>query len=352
MKNRGNRGPMIPQTKKAVQQKPSNVVESLLDSMQEGNEYQSIVSLLPNNGEIIPDLKRAIKNIETIRGRPCICYVSNIVNAEVDQKEIDFSDDLPFKEMITTAPIHKEIDVLLVTPGGITQQVPQFVNALRSKYETVNFILPYMCMSAGTLFVLSGNSIWMDQRSFIGPIDPQVKGKSGEWVPAQSILKILEIIHEEGDKQLKTGGQVPWHYVRLLDGMDHRQIGNAFTSSEYVVKMASEFLFKYKFRDWNNHLKTGAVVSSVEKKARAEEIASLLGKNDHWKSHSHGIDRKTVKEVLKIKIEDIESIPNLEKSVRQLWALLYYLLERSNIRKIFISSNYTLIRAKPDGGIK
>ena len=344
MKKKGSTRPMIPQTKRAPQPKAPNKVESLLDAMQEGNEYQSIVSLVPKDGEIIPDLKRAIGNIETIRQRPCICYISNIVNTSVDQKEIDFSDDLPFKEMITTAPTNKEIDVFLVTPGGITQQVPQFVNALRLKYETINFILPYMCMSAGTLFVLSGNSIWMDQRSFIGPIDPQVKAKSGEWVPAQSILKILEIIHEEGDKQLKTGGQVPWHYVRLLDGMDHRQIGNAFTSSEYVVKMASEFLYKYKFRDWNNHLVTGAPVT--------DEIASLLGKNDHWKSHAHGIDRKTVKEVLKIKVEDIESIPGFEKSVRQLWALYYYLLERTNIRKVFMSSNYTLIRSVPNGGIK
>lgn len=352
MSRKGHQAPMIPQTKKSALPKAPNVVPSLLDSMQEGNEYQSIVSLVPADGEIMPDLKRAVKNIEDIRKHPCICYVSNIVNSEVDQKEIDFSDDLPFKEMITIAPAHKEIDVLLVTPGGITQQVPQFVNALRSKYESVNFIIPYMCMSAGTLFVLSGDSIWMDQRSFIGPIDPQVRAKNGEWLPAQSILKILEIIRDEGNQNLKNGGQVPWHYVRLLDDMDHRQVGNAFTSSEYVVKMASEFLYNYKFKNWTTHIKSGTPVTDDEKKARSEKIASLLGKNDHWKSHSHGIDRKTAKEVLELQIEDIEAVPGLEKAVRQLWALFYYLLERSNIRKTFISSNYALIRSKPNGGSK
>jgi hypothetical protein len=342
-------GPKIPTTKKAAAPPQAQKVASLLDAMSDGNEYQSIVSLIPEDGELIPDLKRAISDLEKIRGNPCLCYIANVVNSKVKNIEIDFSDDLPFKEMIQVAPKVDEIDVVIVTPGGITQQVPQFVNAIRKKYKKVNFIIPYMCMSAGSLFVLSGDSIWMDSRGFIGPVDPQVRGKTGEYIPAQSLLKILEIIKQEGEKQLENGAGVPWHYVRLLDTMDHRQIGNAFTTSEYVQRMASEFLLTYKFKHWDKREATGEIVTHDYKQARADQIAEKLSTNDYWKSHSHGIDRETVKRELELKVSDIESEKGLERSVRRLWALFYYTLERSKIRKIFMSSNYILIRLVPEG---
>jgi ClpP class serine protease len=99
------------------------------------------------------------------------------------------------------------VDVMVVTPGGVGQQVSQFVNALRKRFTSVEFILPYMCMSAGTLWALSGDRIWMDSRAFIGPIDPQVRSKSGEFVPAQSILILLERIRIEEESR-------PRHYPR------------------------------------------------------------------------------------------------------------------------------------------
>lgn len=319
-------------------------VDSLLDVMKDGAEFQSIIDIVPKNGNIMPDLYRAISEIENIRNHPCICYIANVVNPGVSGIEIDFSDDLPFKEMVTLASSDNEIDVFIATPGGIGSQIPNFVETLRTKYKRVNFIIPYMCMSAGTLFALSGNRIIMDSRGYIGPIDPQVQLKTGEYVPAQSILHLLDKIKEEGDKAIAEGRNVPWHYVRLLDNMDHRQIGEAYTSSEYSIKLAKDFLIKYKFSDWVTHKSTGAAVTHEEKEAAASKIAELLCSNSYWKSHSHGITRDVANNEVKLYIDEVETIDGLERAVRRAWAIFSYAMNRSPMRKIFISRNYALFR--------
>src|SRR3990172_7605215 len=125
-------------------------VDSLLDAMQEGNEYGSIVSLMPTNSDLVPEIRRAIKEIEEIRERPLICYCANVVRP-VPDNSIQSSDDLPFNEMVSKADVSKGgVDVMVVTPGGAGQQVSQLVNCLRARFNMVDFILPYMCMSAGT----------------------------------------------------------------------------------------------------------------------------------------------------------------------------------------------------------
>lgn len=319
-------------------------VNSLLDIMQDGHEYSSIVSHLPTGGQIIPDLQRAIKDVESVRGRPCVCYVANVIQ-QLPTTGIEFNDDLPFNEMLSRiGSEHKNIDIFLVTPGGVGQQVSHFVNALRLRFNSVEFILPYMCMSAGTLWALSGNKIWMDKRAFIGPIDPQVRTKAGDLVPAQSILILLSKIKEEGEKALKNGQNPPWHYIRLIDVMDGRQVGDAISLSNYSIKIASDFLDKYKFQDWDKHSSTGMPVTNEERKERALWVAEKLCSNDHWKSHGHGISRETANSELKLQIDPIESELGLESAIRRLWALFYYTLDKSPITKMFLSNNYVLIR--------
>lgn len=319
-------------------------VDSLLDAMQEGNEYGSIVSLMPTNSDLVPEIRRAIKDIEDIRKRPLICYCANVVRPVIDNS-IQSSDDLPFNEMVSKVDSDKDsADVMVVTPGGAGQQVSQFVNCLRPRFRVVDFILPYMCMSAGTLWVLSGDNIWMDSRAYIGPIDPQVRLPDGRFIPAQSLLVLLQAIRKEGEEFLKKGISPPWDLIRLIDNMDARQVGDAITQSDYAIKMATEFLEKFKFKSWTAHTSTGAPVTDTEKHNRAQEIATLLCSHDYWKSHAHGITRAVAQNPLRLKINEPESVPDLEKAVRRLWALLYWLFDRGIICKIFISQNYILVR--------
>ncbi len=47
------------------------------------------------------------------------------------------------------------------------------VSVMRKHYKEVSFIVPSHAYSAGTVLVLSGDKIYMDYYSVLGPIDPQ-----------------------------------------------------------------------------------------------------------------------------------------------------------------------------------
>ena len=51
----------------------------------------------------------------------------------------------------------------------------------------MNFIVPEYAYSAGTIFCMSGDNIYMDYYSVLGPIDPTVQNKDGRWVAAFGI---------------------------------------------------------------------------------------------------------------------------------------------------------------------
>lgn len=318
-------------------------VPSLLDAMEDGNEYGSIVSLVPANHDLVVELRRALKDLEAIRKRPCVCYIGNVVKPTATSS-INDSDDLPFNEMISKmSATERAIDVLIVTNGGSGQQVSQFVDTLRNRFDSVEFILPYKCMSAGTLWSLSGDKIWMDERAFLGPIDPQVLTADGSYVPAQSILVLVKQIQLQADEIVKKGGQIPWTLVRLLDNIDTRKLGDAISLTNYAAQMAADFLEKYKFKNWNQ-TSSGNQISPEQKEKRAIEVANLLASNEHWKSHGHGISREVLDEQVRILIDKIETVKGLERAVRRFWALIYYVFDRSNAAKVFLSQNYCLIR--------
>lgn len=261
---------------------------------------------------------------------------------------MEANDDLPFQELVASVPQdQEEVDVLIVTPGGSGEQIAHFVDCLHSRFNSVEFLLPERAMSAGTLWALSGDKIWMRASSHIGPIDPQILSKEGQFVSAQSILSLLNMIQEVGNEALSKGQSVPWHLVRLLDTMDQLLVGSAIDLSQYSIRLATKFLNDYKFRNWKTHSTTGVPVTKEERKRRATEIAAALCDNQRWNSHGHGITRKVAEDELRIKINHTETNEALEKALRRFWALLYWTFENSEMVKVFLSQKFLLVRNKP-----
>jgi len=81
----------------------------------------------------------------------------------------------------------KKLAVVLHTGGGLVEVTERMVNIIRHFYNEVVFIVPDVALSAGTVFVMSGDEIMMDYYSCLGPIDPQVE-RDGKLVPALSYL--------------------------------------------------------------------------------------------------------------------------------------------------------------------
>ena len=270
--------------------------------------------------------------------------MGNVVSDGIANTSIAALDHLPFSEMIAKVDQSQDgIDVLLATPGGSAEQVIYFNNALRARFKSVDFLIPYKAMSAGTLWALAGDRIWMDSRAFLGPIDPQVPSKDGRFIPLQALLTLLTMIQHEGQKALAQGQQPPWSLVLLLREMDQKQVGHALTATKYVATMAAQYLEQYKFKAWASH-KSGAAVTLQERQSRAAEVADLLCSHDRWKAHGHAITREDLESEVRIKIDRPESVPGLERALRRFWALAYYCFDKSPVAKMFLSQNYVVIR--------
>lgn len=331
--------------RQVIPRQQQNFVNSLLDEVQDGNEYQSIVSKVPRPGfDLIEDVVRGIAEIEAIRGRPCLVYVGNVVKKDDSgSSSIDSSDDLPFREMVAKVPAeHRSVDIFLATPGGSAQQVNNFVNCLRARFDEVHFLIPSFCMSAGTLFALSGDHIWMTDRACLGPIDPQVPTSSGRYVPAQALLLLVAEIQRQGDEAMNKGLPVPWAYVRVIDTLDKKELGEALTASQYSQTMAAQFLQTYKFRRWTIRETSRTPVGDQDRTTRAAEIAVALCSHDRWKSHGHAISRDVLYRELNLRIDHPDAA--LNRAMVRLWAVLTYVIDKTPMVKLLCSANYRYAR--------
>jgi len=316
--------------------------------MQDGNEYASVANLAPENVDFNAEIRRAIADLEGIRGRPCACYVGNVIGTASEGSAIEAADDLPFNEMIASIPGETAIDVFLASNGGSGSQVARFVELLHSRFSSVHFLLPAATMSAATLWALSGHEIWMDSRAHLGPIDPQVPGADGRLLPAQALLALLRHIQEEGQRKIAAGGGPDWSHAVLLRSIDQTKLGAAMTLSQYSIGLAQQYLEKYKFQGWITRL-SGEPVTSEYRQTRAREVAADFGDHIRWKAHGHAISRAVAETEMRLKIEHLETVTGLERAVRRLWALCYLLQDKSRFTKIIVSKSYSFFRITAQG---
>lgn len=192
---------------------------------------------------------------------------------------------------------HEKLYVVLTTNGGSAEMVERYVNILRHHYSEINFIVPDYAYSAGTIFCMSGDSIYMDYFSVLGPIDPQVPNKEGKYIAALGYLdKVNEFILKAAAGKL-TNAELIW-----LKEIDLGELRSFEQARDLTIDLLKKWLVNYKFKNWSQH-KNGTTVTLPEKQQRAEAIAKELSNNNTWKSHGKGI---TISELagLKLKIED------------------------------------------------
>ncbi len=225
----------------------------------------------------------------------------------------------PFRDLIEDlkrldgAPQTKLV-IILNTPGGSAETVEKLVDIIRYHYTDVSFVVPDFAMSAGTIFCMSGDRIYMDYSSSLGPIDPQVfNGK--QWVPARGYLDKVEEMFDKSNSGTLSNAE----FV-MLQNQDLAMLSQYEQARNLTVTLLKRWLIDYKWRDWTSHqtnkAKIGHPVTSDEKIARAEEIAKELGNNKRWHSHSRMIGIETLRSSIRLKIEDYSNDPKLQPIIR------------------------------------
>ena len=229
----------------------------------------------------------------------------------------------------------KRLIVFLHTAGGSIETVEKMVEIIRHHYCEVYFVVPDEAMSAGTIFCMSGNKIYMDYSSSLGPIDPQVYNGS-DWVPALGYLDQVErMIEKSANNQLTEAELV------ILQSQDLAMLSQFEQAKNLTITLVKRWLVEYKFRDWSIHRtdpnKKGKKVNRKEKEARAEEIANILSDNKMWHSHGRKISASTLTNVLRLEIEDYSSNNDLRSMVRSYNDFLIDYINRHD-RPIFLHS--------------
>ena len=143
----------------------------------------------------------------------------------------------------------------------------KLVTLTRYHYVEVDFVIPHSAISAGTVWCMSGDRIYMDYSSALGPVDPQIS--NGEhWVPALGYLdKVNELIRKSGT----AGGLSPAEVV-MLTRIDLAELRSYEQAKELTISLLRERLVTY-FKNWTVHrtdpVNKGQPVTDDEKKARA-----------------------------------------------------------------------------------
>lgn len=145
----------------------------------------------PVNKALKEMLNNSLSELELQLNSDVITYYGPIV----DGNENTFLDIV--EELATDVNKKDLLAIVLTTTGGSAMAVERYVNIIRKHYNLVLFIVPDYAYSAGTIFCMSGDEIWMDYFSVLGPIDPQVKNREGNFVPALGYLdKVNKLIEK------------------------------------------------------------------------------------------------------------------------------------------------------------
>jgi len=209
----------------------------------------------------------------------------------------------------------KHLVVLLETGGGYMETVERLVAVMRSHYEMVSFVIPNCAYSAGTVLALSGDNIYMDYYSVLGPIDPQYRDSEGrELLPGVGYLsKYNELKDEINDPAIDSDAQLAF----LIKSFDPARLFHIEQSIKHGISLITEWLPKYKFKNWQKTATSGTKVDDTMREDRATEIAKVLGNAQKWHSHGRGIPMSELSgEEIKLKIEDFGADPNLSSKIR------------------------------------
>ena len=208
--------------------------------------------------------------------------------------------------------------VLLHTPGGIVEEVRNIVQVIRHHYDYVHFLVPVYAMSAGTVLVMSGDKIYMDYLSRLGPIDPQIQINSGERVvPALSYLRQFERLVEKSKEEGLTAPE-----LALLSKLDLAELHQMDLAGKLSVSLIGDWLTKYKFKDWSRN---GEEVSLVDKRKKAKEIAEKLNDHEKWYTHGNSIHKDILEKDIGLIIDDYSDQEYLKEAVWDyFWSMLEY----------------------------
>lgn len=278
--------------------------------------------------QIASERKKYLKKISSLRdGNDILVYAADLSHPD-PRISMNYEDLVPVKDQLDNLS-GDALDMIIETPGGYGETAEDLVKMLRCKYRQVNFIVPGCAKSAGTIMAMSGDEILMDPTSSLGPIDAQLRWRD-KTVSADEFLAGFARIKQEVQKS----GALNRAFIPILSNISPGEIEHAENALKFAHDLVSDWLTKYKFKNWDTHSTTGKPVTDEERKKRALSIAQKLSDQKHWKTHSRSIKIAELED-LKLRITDYSKSSELNDAITRYFTLLRMSFDATNIYKIF-----------------
>lgn len=230
--------------------------------------------------------RRKLTELSRITGRNVVLYAvdvhsSNSVKAQFigPLTLISLADKDGFDE-VTRNLAGPDLDVILHTPGGSAEATESVVELLRARFDHIRFIVPAMAKSAGTIMAMAGDQLLMDERSELGPTDPQmfvVRNQQQVLAPAQAIKDQFELAQKDinGDPNRLPG------WVPILQQYGPSLLAECNNHMQLAQDLVAKWLEKYMF------------ANDEDGSTKAKRVAEYLANHNNFGSHARrvGIDK-------------------------------------------------------------
>jgi tetratricopeptide (TPR) repeat protein len=245
-------------------------------------------------------------------------------------------------ETVKTGPDSADkLCLFLETTGGYIETVKRLVDVMRRHYKEVSFVIPNYAYSAGTVLALSGDRIYMDYYSILGPIDPQMADETGQaLLPGLGYLaKFEELLETINAAKAKDPNAKQAELAYLIKRFDPAKLFHIEQAIEHGQALIEEWLPKWKFKSWTK-TDTGKKVTPTMRKKRAQEVATVLGDAKKWHSHGRGISMAELRgEEIKLLIDDFGKDKDLSMQIRNYHGLAIDYAQKQGFRGFIHTKN-------------
>jgi ClpP class serine protease len=289
--------------------------------------------------------KKRLADISRLRGNRDVLVIASDLSKANAPISIIYDDLLPVNDQLSNLK-GSAVDLVLETPGGSGEVAEDIVKLLHGKYQDVGVIVPGYAKSAGTIITMAGDEILMEPASALGPIDAQLSWQ-GKVFSADALLEGMEKIK----KEVAATGVLNKAYIPVLQGISPGELQSAENALKFAGSLVTDWLVKYKFKNWVTHAKSGTPVTEEEKKTLAKEIADKLSNHKQWLTHGRSIKIDDLQQ-MGLRVTDYSLQPDLAEAIRRYHTLLRMTFQ-TNMYKVFetVSSQiYRFMGSPVQGG--
>ena len=263
-----------------------------------------------------------IRKVEEITGRPLIIYAADFINVEKTQAAggevaIISSDKIAFNEVITGIE-GNNLDVLIQSPGGSAEAAESIIELIRSKFSNLRFIIPDQAKSAATMMCCAADQLLMDEKSELGPIDPQMMIVRGDKqvirAPAQAIVDQFDLAISETPSNLPV-------WLPLLQTLSPSLLMECERADKLSRQLVKSWLERYMFRDDEKKVEKGNAASEY------------LAKSQEHLSHGRRIGIEQLQK-LGLNILDTRTVPDLQSAIWNLYLSIMLTFDHSTAFKL------------------